>query len=239
MLDLLAIDYILYDSDLINQYSNNQIDHTDYKNFIEKMHGVNLEKKIGSLSLYNLNRDNKLASMSPEVLERSGDASFYPNVHYFNPPMNNIKGIEFVKKLSPTRFLVKITHPTPTPYLVFRQSYNSSWKAWIIKDSFQNMMSSLSTISSIALMFFKSNFLIPIPLENHMKGDGYANIWDLSNFNLKETSYILIEFKNQVFFEIGCVVSIVTMILIIIFIFIAIIKKDKISNLETDEMVAL
>lgn len=104
-----------------------------------------------------------------------------------------------------TKYLVEVKNAKAPYYLVFSDSYNTGWKAYI--DS-----------CTKACFPFHEWFLESVPEDQHIMANGFSNAWNITSSDSKgKTSYkILVEYWPQRLFLIGLFISCLTLILAIV-----------------------
>lgn len=103
------------------------------------------------------------------------------------------------QRINPTKYIVKVEHAVNPYVLSFGESYNAGWKASIVGSrSFSNTS------------FLSGIFLKPLPEEDHLKINGYANGWYMKQ---KGDYTVIVEYYPQKVFYVGLLISIVTIFL--------------------------
>jgi hypothetical protein len=137
----------------------------------------------------------------------------------------------FFQKINPTKYKIKIENAEEPFYLTFSESFNPSWQTYINTDTMQcnpiatyenvnvtecNPESKLFEVRDITRIFSD-----PIPEENHFMANGYANAWyiDPQQLGTGENFTVTLYFKPQSYFYIGLIISGLTFILCVGFLF--------------------
>lgn len=137
----------------------------------------------------------------------------------------------FFQKINPTKYKIKIENAEEPFYLTFSESFNPGWQTYINTDTMQcnpiatyenvnvtecNPESKLFEVRDITRIFSD-----PIPEENHFMANGYANAWyiDPQQLGTGENFTVTLYFKPQSYFYIGLIISGLTFILCVGFLF--------------------
>ena len=101
----------------------------------------------------------------------------------------NITAIEW-QRISPTKYHIRINNTTISQngfFIVFLETYDTLWKAYITKNGRTT----------------------EIPENNHIKVFNYANAWYINQTGYLE---ITIEYEPQRWFNLGCIISLTTLL---------------------------
>jgi hypothetical protein len=123
------------------------------------------------------------------------------------------------QEINPTRYEVKVENATYPFFVVFLDSYNSEWKAYIDNES--NMFSEITTqynkigVSEtrpemkFSLVDISYLFKNPIDDDKHFLANGYANAWYINPHELGtgKNFTMTLYFKPQSYFYIGLIIS--------------------------------
>lgn len=237
LLTLLNVKYILQRNDIISSMNMTA--------FLSKQTNIQLEKSFGEHDIYKISdtyyTPHIYTSSSPIMVPTFNDflmiinsSSFTPeqNIMILNqnqnkiiPKINNTKLPEiFFEKINPTKFEVKIESAREPFYLVFSESYDPDWLAYINTDAMQ--CSPIVTYSGVNITecqpeskFFEIRditriFGESIPEDNHFVVNGYANAWyiDPKELGTGKNFTITLYFKPQSYFYIGLIISGLTFI---------------------------
>lgn len=126
--------------------------------------------------------------------DMSGNSFFFlkPVQYQFS---NEIPNISFEKK-SPTKYLVKVKKSTSPFFLVFSDTYDSRWKAYVNENNKE-------------MNWFMAIFSKSIPDDNHFSVNGYVNSWYVD----KTGDYsITLYFLPQSLFYLSLIISGLTFI---------------------------
>ncbi|MCX5998800.1 MAG: hypothetical protein NTU41_04215, partial [Chloroflexi bacterium] len=99
------------------------------------------------------------------------------------------------EKINPTKYLVHVQATQPF-FLVFSDSYNSGWKAYVDQAGDETN-------------WIEALFRDPVSEDNHLQVNGYANAWyiDPSKLGVGDEFDITLYFRDQSLFYVGCVIS--------------------------------
>lgn len=105
-------------------------------------------------------------------------------------------------RVNPTKYIVDVTNSKSPYYLVLSETFNSNWKAYIKQ-------------CNTSCTIFDEWFYKPIPEEQHIIVNGFANGWYIlpSDGKGKENYRIIIEYWPQRLFYIGCVISLIIVLI--------------------------
>ena len=122
--------------------------------------------------------------ISPKVNNISIISSYPEELSNVDKRENKIPNITF-QKINPTKYRAKIQNATQPFFLVFSESYHSSWKAYLDKD-FDGKQIAYYTNTNVReyrreMRFTPADisylFTKPLSEENHFLANGYANAW--------------------------------------------------------------
>lgn len=138
------------------------------------------------------------------------------------------------QKINPTKYVVNITEATTPYWLVFSESFNSNWKAYVVNEqgkngeskpqvqAFQTYFDGAVGEKYQANVFFdpKSSFETigrsAIAESRHFLANGYANGWYIAPTDAKTSNYnIIIEFYPQRYFYIGIGLALISGIVLL------------------------
>ncbi len=202
-----GINKILWRDDIL--YSNKVTSGKDFltlKKSLLSFRSINLEKKLGEWSLYNIasSRILPLVYMSKslnkfnlELVRLQKKDNLDP---YLLSPKQNEQNTNFpvlFQKVNPTKYIVNVKNAKDNYVLVFNQAFDRNWQAYIQNDSLES---------------------------NHVVVNGYVNGWIID----KKGNYeIALEYTPQKIFYIGAFISAITL-LFGIFIYFTKIRHPKI-----------
>jgi len=117
-----------------------------------------------------------------------------------------------IDKINPTLYQLSIDNPKNLPFfLIFSESYNTSWEALIgIKSTSLISTNNQSSFFANLFVFFDqlNGSLVSIDETQHLTANSYANAWFIDSSTLPSADVIYISFKPQLYFIIGFLVSI-------------------------------
>jgi hypothetical protein len=139
------------------------------------------------------------------------------------------------ERVNPTKYQVKVEKAFQPFFLVFGESYNSQWKAYgedkeielnEITGSYENLKvkearhETSFTPEDINYLFVK-----PLDEKDHFIANGYANAWYIDPRGIDRDGdgnfTITLYFASQSSFYLGCLISLVTFLVCIIYIFVS------------------
>ena len=128
----------------------------------------------------------------------------------------------YFKKLNPTKYDVWIENITEPFWLVFSESFNENWNAYV--DSKPISGNPLIDYRDIEVTEYSPEsevlnindllklFLNPLPSRSHFNVNGYANAWyiDPKELSLKNSLSLTLYFKPQLFLILGIIMTLLT-----------------------------
>jgi len=205
------------------------------------------EVSRGDLHLSVSNVENLIVKKiyQPEIILKSS------NLQILNPKRQTPK-ITFMK-INPTKYKVTVEGASDSYTLVFSENFNKNWKAYINfkpavlipignerlvkEDTMINYFNGeIKEVDHKNIFLDRNTFETwgkkPIPEENHLLVNGYANSWyiTMEDANKKQDYEIIIEFLPQRFFYIALFISGLTMVGCFGYLFFSLLKKKLFHN---------
>lgn len=158
-------------------------------------------------------------------------SNYYTDVSFrqsrFKDASSNRPDIIF-QKINPTKYYVMVKNATEPFFLVFSESYNSNWKAYINVDQMQCYSTTYThenlnvTECQKKYKFFEFRDLTrvfdkSVSEKNHFVANGYANAWyiDPEESGIGKNFTITLYFNPQSYFYGGMILSVLTFIVCI------------------------
>jgi hypothetical protein len=116
------------------------------------------------------------------------------------------------KKINPTRYIVDVKDAKGPFTLVFSESFHEGWKAYIRQDQSSKLKAQIERSWSALWSAWKDKGRIEV--KDHFVVNGYANGWivDQSAIGDRQSFEMVLEFKPQRLFEIGLMISGLTLL---------------------------
>ncbi len=175
---------------------NNTSENESFKQMVKTVSGVKY------IRIFTLEIPGETISNSNVKLTRY----FKPNVVVTQTINTNIEpdnNATETKMINPTKYKITLSEKNKSLNLVFNQTYNNLWKLYAIKGDTK----------------------VEIPQKQHFMANYYANAWHLTQEDLAQTDYLIVEFYLQRLFYIGTVITLGSFALILSINFIDLAKR--------------
>lgn len=156
---------------------------------------------------------NYLKNIDSKVVDDDNTDVIFVRKRDINLNEANEATIEF-QKISPTKYIIKISNATAPYHLIFSDTFNKNW------DLYYNELGKMKSVSS----------------STHEIVNGYANSWRIvpQDVNYNQNYELIIEFSPQKTFNMGIMVSIFSIIICLIYLIIKAIKKYQKNYYENN-----
>lgn len=224
LLDLMNVKYILQDNSA-EQYPGASIiiPPVVIKTFFDDQTNIQLVKSFGELDLYEVDNTNSLShiytatnvitvndsmdEMFPVIASTRGKPVIFLSNQtspsqweflksFINGSEQYAPEITF-QEVNPTKYQINVTNATAPFFLVFSESYDPRWKAYVNpQDGNTN--------------WFEAFFRSSVPDDMHFLVNGYANAWyiDPAEWGMGGQEFsITLYFQPQSLFYLGCIIS--------------------------------
>ncbi len=172
------------------------------------------DPKIASYSKGTFIAEAKKYDLQSVFMEQNGCQKIFSNVQCNNIPVFEQKNVPTIRitEINPVKYSLEISKVSSPYMLVFSQGFHRSWKAYISDKS-------ISPHGFWDKTFFWTFFRKSIPENRHIVGNAYANVWHIlpSDSGRREDYEIMIEMTSQRIFYFGAIVSLLTVIVITIY----------------------
>jgi len=218
LLSLLNIHYVVLRADVVNKSLKQNIhflgsvdDLSPVDGFLDDAIFI-FENKYYYPHIYTSNDLKFLIS------ENSGQTNDY---------LSNFKSEVDFFKVNPTKYKIKIKHNGGGNVLIFSESFHKGWRLYIDdREGVDNLLLTEQGFNGL----FETNDLISIKDDNHFVVNGYANAWyiesDIVDSDNNGEIDMIMEFYPQKLFYYGLIVSILTLILSVLYLFYKGISKN-------------
>lgn len=253
ILGVLNVKYLLLHRDFKMEYFGKEpVLLKKYLYTLQQQEGVTLEKTFGKLDFYKVSNEYFLPHIypaaNPILINGSVDDMFrvvtshnfsIGNDVLFVSDQNNSSQWEFLRKygkvensyvpiitfqkINPTRYDVEVKNATHPFFIVFSESYNPQWKAYIKDKSFvpgdviayyenvnvKEVNHGMKFTPGDVLYLFKES----VNDDEHFLANGYANAWYIDPKETGRTDFVItLYFKPQSYFYLGLFISGFTLI---------------------------
>ena len=137
-------------------------------------------------------------------------------------------------KIGPTKYRMKVNNATGQFPLIFAESFNEGWKAYIVKPTGEQTDKSPGAIQNQGLPkgpISETWFKTPLAEKSHLLANGYANSWLIDTRNV--VSYdieLVVEFWPQRLFYLGLSIAGATLLICIGFLSIISFKRKAVKK---------
>jgi hypothetical protein len=216
---------LLNQKNLILLYSDESLSVFENKDFLPQIYPATiLLAENGSMdNLFSLLLSSALGGLDDKAIFLSGqlDQEQWQFINEQNNTSTSSTPQIVFSEVNPTKYEVRIENATHPFFLVFGESYDSQWKAYIEDSgySFNNIIASYPNVNvkeaNSGMQFTPSDiqFSYSKPLDNkyHFEVNGYANAWyiDPAQINKNEDGSFIITlyYSPQSLFYLGLVIS--------------------------------
>ena len=175
---------------------------------------------------------NNAFFVSSQTTNQQWESLMNYNENYTNEKTNETTPQIIFEEINPTKYQVKIENATQPFFLVFSESYDPEWKAYIgnSETGFGNIIANYGNVgveeanSSTSFTPGDINYLFEksLPDSDHYMVNGYANAWYIDRSQVATdqngTFEITLFYQPQSFYYVGLIVSGVTFMACIVYI---------------------
>lgn len=197
------------------------------KNYLPFIYAVPNLKRVDSINDFHQSLEsNKSQSWQQNIVVLSQNQNkTIPRVQTSTRPYI------YFQKINPTKYKLKIENAREPFYLTFSQSFNRGWRGYINTDTIQcNPIAIYKNVNAtecqpkfklFEVMDITRIFSKPIPEDNHFIANGYSNAWyiDPQQLDTGENFTVTLYFKPQSYFYIGLIISGLTFIVCVGYLF--------------------
>lgn len=258
LLSLLNVKYILQRNDVWWNFSSRTIVSPELmKSFLCNQTGITLEASFGDLDLYKVSDGYFLPQIYPATTSilingsinemsqvLSSDNSPSSNTAFFLSSQVNNDQSDFIgnfssnpppltfEEVNPTKYEVKVENATNPFFLIFSESYDSQWKAYVSSNSagFNKVVANYPMVnvkeadSEIKSAPGDISYLFESPINEqyHFIVNGYANAWYIDPHQLNngaEQFTITLYYVPQSYYYLGLSVTGITLVICVGYLF--------------------
>lgn len=197
------------------------------KNYLPFVYAVPNLKYVDSISDFYQNLESNTSQIWQQniIVSSQNQNKTIPQVH------TSIRPYIYFQKINPTKYKIKIENAKEPFYLTLSESFNLGWQAYINTDTIRcdpidiyknaNVTECKPEFKLFEVTDITKIFSDTIPEDNHFIANGYSNAWyiDPQQLDTGENFTVTLYFKPQSYFYIGLIISGLTFIVCVGYLF--------------------
>ena len=232
LLALMGVKYILQRNDIQSSESGEIMSPTTMELFLDKQNNIKLVNSFGKLDLYEFDNPNSsfdIYTTSNAVTVNGGITGLFQVLASDNFTQNkpvflflnqtSLSALQFIqaqtatksenptpnityREVNPAQYEISITNATAPFFIVFPETYDPGWKAYV-------------SLQSSSINWFDALFREPLSDKNHLIANGDANAWFIEPTELgtnKQVFTITLYYQPQSIFYLGILISVLTFV---------------------------